>query len=94
MYRSDRPAPGPRVDSDIASTLPSSPAPVHSEPVRPRPDPARERRFEPAAPSPSNQSAGRSWFATGLYLMALPMTLGVSLMLAPVSWMLGARAKR
>jgi hypothetical protein len=53
--------------------------------------PARHRRFEPEAPlAPTS----RSWFATGIYIMALPMTLGMAIVFAPVSWMLGSRSKR
>jgi hypothetical protein len=58
----------------------SAPAPVH--------DPAR--RFQPDAPLPPD----RGWLATGLYFIALPMTLGMTLMFAPLSWMLGVRSKR
>jgi len=48
-------------------------------------------RFQPDAPL---EPAPRSWFATGVYLMVLPVTVGMSLMLAPVSWLLGARSRR
>lgn len=50
----------------------------------------REPRFEPAAPPPE----GRSWLATGIYIMALPITLGMTMIFAPVSWILGARSRR
>jgi hypothetical protein len=30
----------------------------------------------------------------GLYLMALPMAVGMTLMLAPVVWVLNARSRR
>lgn len=34
------------------------------------------------------------WVSTGLLLMMLPITVGVSVMLAPVSWMLSGRTRR
>jgi hypothetical protein len=40
----------------------------------------------------------RGWFMTGMYLMTLPLTLplklGMTIMWAPVSWMLGPRTKQ
>ena len=40
----------------------------------------------------------RGWIMTGVYLMTLPLTLplklGMAIMWAPVSWMLGARSKQ
>ncbi len=49
-----------------------------------------EPRFRPdAAPPP----AERSWFATGVYLMVLPVSIGMSIMFAPVSWLLGNRSR-
>ena len=41
------------------------------------------------APAPSV-----SWMANGLSLMALPMAVGLTLMLAPVVWILNARSHR
>lgn len=58
---------------------------------RREPRASRAPRFEPSAP-PS--PASRSWLSTGLYLMALPVTLGMKIMFAPVSWMLGSGTKR
>ena len=96
VYRSDAPpdpvrSPQPtvveadwRVVHDAAPAV--SPPPAALAPPRHR----AESRFHPDAPLPPD----RSWFATGLYLMALPMTLGMTLMFAPVSWMLSARSKR
>jgi hypothetical protein len=44
------------------------------------------------------QAEGRGWFMTGMYLMTLPLTLplklGMTIMWAPVSWMLGPRTKQ
>ena len=62
------------------SDAPSLPAPPRKEP-----------RFEPAeVPQPP----ARGWVASGIYWMALPMAVGMSLMLAPVAWILGARSQR
>ena len=53
--------------------------------------PSRADRFQPAvAPPPPTTS----WIFTGVYVMTLPLTLGLSLMFAPVSWMLGSRSKQ
>jgi hypothetical protein len=50
-----------------------------------------EPRFEPAeVPQPPT----RSWVASGLYLMVLPMAVGMTLLLAPVAWILTARSRR
>ena len=61
-------------------------------PPLPRSAPPREKpRFEPAeVPQPPT----RGWMASGLYWMALPMAVGMTLMLAPVVWILGARSRR
>ena len=67
-----------------------SEAHAYGEPREQRREP-REPRFEPSAPPPAPSG---SWLSTGLYLMALPMTLGMKIMFAPVSWMLGAGTKR
>jgi hypothetical protein len=52
--------------------------------------PQNGERFEPAAPP---QPAPRSWLYTGVYLMVLPVTIGMTIMFAPVSWMLGSRSR-
>jgi hypothetical protein len=51
----------------------------------------RESRFQPSAPLPP---AEKSWLTTGIYLMVLPVSIGMSIMFAPVSWMLGSRSRR
>jgi hypothetical protein len=51
----------------------------------------RAARFQPAAPLPP---AERSWLTTGIYLMVLPVSIGMSIMFAPVTWMLGSRSRR
>jgi hypothetical protein len=68
----------------MPSAAPPRPAIAHA-PVH---DPAP--RFQPDAPLLPD----RGWLATGLYFIALPMTLGMTLMFAPVAWMLGVRPKR
>lgn len=52
------------------------------------PSPTAER-FEPGRATPA---APRDWVASGLYLMALPLAVGMTLMLAPVAWLLRSRA--
>lgn len=60
-------------------------------PLTPSAPPRVEPRFEPAeVPQPPT----RSWVASGLYLMALPMAVGMTLLLAPVAWILTARSRR
>ncbi len=72
-----------------AATVALVPVPVPAARAQ-RPVHGSDSRFQPDAPPPPR----RGWLATGIYLMALPMTLGMTLMFAPVSWMLGARSKR
>ena len=38
--------------------------------------------------------AERSWLQTGVYLMVLPMSIGMTLMFAPVTWLLRGRSRR
>ena len=53
--------------------------------------PRKEPRFDPAeVPQPPT----RGWMASGLYWVTLPMAVGVTLMLAPVVWLLRARSPR
>jgi len=89
VYRSDTPAAAPPPASASAAAgagpITAPPAPFAHTPVH---DPAS--RFQPDAPP----LLDRGWLATGLYFIALPMTLGMTLMFAPVSWMLGARSRR
>ncbi|HWF85668.1 MAG TPA: hypothetical protein VG222_12510 [Vicinamibacterales bacterium] len=98
VYRSDAqpssaPSLGPaahEAERDALHDAAASPvAPVPAARA-PRSVPGNDSRFQPDAPPPLR----RGWLATGIYLMALPMTLGMTLMFAPVSWMLGARSKR
>jgi hypothetical protein len=100
VYRSDAqpnrdqlPAP-PARDAERAALHDAAAATVAPVPVpaarAQRPVHRDDSRFQPDAPPPPR----RGWLATGIYLMALPMTLGMTLMFAPVSWMLGARTKR
>lgn len=78
----------------VPTALPtSSRAAVLTGPaVRPRP----ADRVSVAGGVP--QAEGRGWFMTGMYLMTLPLTLplklGMTIMWAPVSWMLGPRTKQ
>jgi hypothetical protein len=39
------------------------------------------------------QRTERGWIESGLYVMTLPLTLTVRMMLAPVNWMFGARPR-
>jgi hypothetical protein len=87
VYRSDAPPNGEPVPASAASRVMPSAAPPASAPARVH-DPAP--RFQPDAPLPPD----RGWVTTGLYFIALPMTLGMTLMFAPLSWMLGVRSKR
>ena len=80
VYRSDAPAVG------------AAPAPIPTPPPASGPaSPARAAaRFEPAKPE---AAPTRGWIASSLYLMALPLAVGMTLMLAPVAWALRARAR-
>jgi hypothetical protein len=44
------------------------------------------------------QAEGHGWFMTGMYIMTLPLTLplklGMTIMWAPVSWIIGPRTKQ
>jgi hypothetical protein len=39
------------------------------------------------------QRTERGWIESGLYVMTLPLTFTVRMMLAPVNWMFGARSR-
>ena len=69
--------------------------PVVHEPLEPH-EPFEPREpFEPPQPfEPRESPEPRSWLATGVYLMILPVQIGMSIMLAPVSWLLGTRSRR
>jgi len=55
--------------------------------------PRIEPRVEPAAAAPPPQPA-RGWIASGFYVMTLPMTLTVGMMIAPMMWMFGTRPRQ
>ena len=70
-----------------SDTGPAEPPPVQVTlpavvPTRPMP-----RHAEPP------QRTERGWIETGLYVMTLPLTLTVRIMLTPVNWMFGARPR-
>ena len=52
--------------------------------------------FEPrhSYQPPQSRDQQSSWIRTGVYLMVLPVTLGMSMMFAPVNWLLGNRSRR
>lgn len=87
VYRSDGPA---AADAD-QNTRRTTADEVRGETATAGRSPAaREERFEPdAAPAPE-----RGWLATGVYIMVLPVTLGMSIMFAPIAWLLGGRSRR
>ena len=60
-------------------------------PPAPRVFRADQPRFRPNAAAPPVES---SWLSTGICLMTIPITFGMTLMFAPVMWMLGSRSKR
>jgi len=88
VYRTE-PAEPPRPEPAI----PAPPPPPAAQPVRPQPAPSFQRT-RPSPPPPAPAAPSRSWLATGFYLMTLPMTIGMTIMFAPVTWMLGGRSKR
>jgi hypothetical protein len=88
VYRSDARPNGEPAPASAASRVMPPAAPPPASAAAPVHDPAP--RFQPDAPLPPD----RGWLATGLYFIALPMTLGMTLMFAPLSWMLGVRSKR
>lgn len=80
VYRSDAAAaPEPR-----AIEFAEPPAAERRELFEPRPDQAGR-----SSPQP-----GSSWVKTGMYLMVLPVTIGMSIMFAPVTWLLSGRSRR
>jgi hypothetical protein len=78
------PAPETRSGWVYRSDAPPAVIDVHASP-------GRDSRFEPAAAPPPSE---RSWFATGFYIMVLPVTLGMRIMFAPVAWIFGSSSKR
>jgi hypothetical protein len=84
VYRSD-PPPAPPVTpfGPVVRDVP----PAYAVPAR-TDDVDRFQPDTPAVPAP------RNWVATGVYLMVLPVSIGMSIMFAPVSWMLGIRSRR
>ena len=65
-----------------------SPVPANLSPVTP----ASATRPRVASRSDeSSQRTERGWLESGLYVMTLPITLTVRMMLAPMNWMFGAR---
>jgi hypothetical protein len=64
-----------------------------AEPAAPRAAPPTALSpLAPVAERPAPATA-RAWIETGLLLMTLPMTMTLGLMIAPVVWALGARAR-
>ena len=51
----------------------------------------KKPRFEPGE---APQQPTRGWLASGLVLMALPMALGMTLMIAPVALILSVRSRQ
>jgi len=51
--------------------------------------PAPPRESSSAEPPPPE----RGWIESGFYVMTLPLTLTVRMMLAPVNWMFSARPR-
>jgi len=84
VYRSESLHTATRREAVIVPEVLDAPEPHES--LRPR-----EFRFQPSAPLPP---AERSWLAIGVYLMVLPVSIGMSIMFAPVTWMLGSRSRR
>jgi hypothetical protein len=76
-----------RSDAQPALAEPAPAEPVWMVPV-PTPLPHVERH----TPAPRRQE--RAWIESGFYVMTLPLTFTIGMMIAPVIWMFGSRPQR
>lgn len=84
VYRSDPVPPSPVTPmGPVVRDVP----PAHVVPARN----GNGERFRPDTPA---LPASRSWIATGVYLMVLPVSIGMTIMLTPLTWVLGNRSRR
>jgi hypothetical protein len=85
----------------VSDPLPVELVPVELVPVVPVPaepaipEPPRVERLSVERPSiVPPPPAARGWIASGFYLMTLPITMAVDMMLAPVNWFIGSRPRQ
>ncbi len=100
VYRSELDATTPAVPGIRTAVPPAPPALLAGSKLTPPSEPAVHPRFadRPGVTTGVTQVEERGWFMTGMYLMTLPLTLplklGMTIMWAPLSWMLGPRNKQ
>ena len=82
-----------RSDTEGTAAVPSLPQPVIHVPAPVAPTRAEPARSLPPPPPPPAPSRERGWIESGLYVMTLPLTMTLGIMMAPVTWFFGGRPR-